>query len=161
MSKKLDSNNETIRDMASRNIVNIILPRIEYDFAKFDLREKSKQDLDMLVTTLNDNPDVKIELKSHTDFIGSNIQNKRLSQKRADECVRYLTEKGISKNRITALGMGESEPYVMEQKDGNLKVGDVLTESYIKKMRFRKNRDKANQYNRRTTFKVLIEDTSK
>ena len=56
--------------------------------------------------------------------------------------------------------MGESEPYVMEQKDGNLKVGDVLTESYIKKMRFRKNRDKANQYNRRTTFKVLIEDTS-
>ena len=71
-----------------------------------------------------------------------------------------MTEKGISKNRITALGMGESEPYVMEQKDGNLKVGDVLTESYIKKMRFRKNRDKANQYNRRTTFKVLIEDTS-
>ena len=123
-------------------------------------RIKSKQDLDMLVTTLNDNPDVKIELKSHTDFIGSNIQNKRLSQKRADECVRYLTEKGISKNRITALGMGESEPYVMEQKDGNLKIGDVLTESYIKKMRFRKNRDKANQYNRRTTFKVLIEDTS-
>ena len=49
----------------------------------------------------------------------------------------------------------------MEKKDGNLKVGDVLTESYIKKMRFRKNRDKANQYNRRTTFKVLIEDTSK
>tara|TARA_B100000963_G_scaffold66970_1_gene55023 strand:- start:540 stop:1331 length:792 start_codon:yes stop_codon:yes gene_type:complete len=139
----------------------IILPRIEYDFAKFDLREKSKQDLDMLVATLNDNPEVKIELKSHTDFIGSNLQNKRLSQKRADECVRYLIEKGISKNRITALGMGESEPYVMEQKDGNLKLGDVLTESYIKKMRFRKNRDKANQYNRRTTFKVLIEDTSK
>ena len=49
-----------------------------------------------------------------------------------------MTEKGISKNRITALGMGESEPYVMEQKDGNLKIGDVLTESYIKKMRFRK-----------------------
>ena len=46
----------------------IILPRIEYDFAKFDLRENPK-DLDMLVTTLNDNPDVKIELKSHTDFI--------------------------------------------------------------------------------------------
>ena len=78
-----------------------------------------------------------------------------------DECVRYLTEKGISINRITALGMGESEPYVIEKKDGNLKKGDVLTESYIKKMRFRKNRDKANQYNRRTTFKVLIEDTSK
>ena len=138
----------------------IILPRIEYDFAKFDLREKSKQDLDKLVTTLNDNPDVKIELKSHTDFVEVTYKTKDYHRKRADECVRYLTEKGISKNRITALGMGESEPYVMEQKDGNLKVGDVLTESYIKKMRFRKNRDKANQYNRRTTFKVLIEDTS-
>ena len=71
-----------------------------------------------------------------------------------------MLEKGISKDRITALGMGESEPYVMDQKDGNLKLGDVLTEEYIKKMRFRKNRDKANQYNRRTTFKVLVEEIS-
>ena len=138
----------------------IVLPRIEYDFAKYELREKSIKDLDNLAETLKDNPDVKIELKSHTDYIGGKIQNKRLSQKRANECVRYLLEKGISKDRITALGMGESEPYVMDQKDGNLKLGDVLTEEYIKKMRFRKNRDKANQYNRRTTFKVLVEEIS-
>ena len=54
--------------------------------------------------------------------------------------------------------MGESEPYVMEQTDGNLKLGDVLTEDFIRKMKLRKNRQKANQYNRRTTFKVLADD---
>ena len=43
-------------------------------------------------------------------------------------------------------------------KDGRFKEGDVLTESYIKKIRFKKNKEKAHQYNRRTSFKVLRED---
>ena len=46
----------------------------------------------------------------------------------------------------------------MEQKDGKLKIGDVLSESYINKFRFKKNKEKSHQYNRRTTFKVLTED---
>ena len=54
--------------------------------------------------------------------------------------------------------MGEKEPFVIETKDGRFKEGDVLTESYIKKIRFKKNKEKANQYNRRTSFKVLRED---
>ena len=54
--------------------------------------------------------------------------------------------------------MGEREPFIIEKKDGRFKVGDVLTESYIKKIRFKKNKEKANQYNRRTSFKVLRED---
>ena len=54
--------------------------------------------------------------------------------------------------------MGEGSPFVIEERDGRFKVGDVLTESYIKKIRFKKNKAKANQYNRRTTFKVIRED---
>ena len=54
--------------------------------------------------------------------------------------------------------MGEREPFVIPEKDGRFKVGDVLTESYIQKIRFKKNREKANQYNRRTSFKVIRED---
>jgi len=137
----------------------IILPLIKYDFNKFDLRPESISDLDNLAEALLDNPDVIIELKSHTDFVGSSLQNKRLSQKRADACVDYLISKGIKTEQLVARGMGENEPFVIEVKDGRFKVGDVLTESYIKKILFRKNREVANQYNRRTSFKVLSNDS--
>ena len=54
--------------------------------------------------------------------------------------------------------MGETSPYVMENKDGRLKVGDVLTDVYINKIKFKKNKEKAHQYNRRTTFRISSED---
>ncbi len=136
----------------------VILPRIEYDFNKFDLRTQSIADLDLLAETLKDNLNVVIELKSHTDYIGSNAQNNKLSQQRADACVAYLISQGIDAGQLVARGMGEKEPFVIETKDGRFKEGDVLTESYIRKIRFKKNREKANQYNRRTSFKVLRED---
>ena len=136
----------------------IILPKIEYDFAKWNLRDKSISDLNMLAEALKDNPNVVIELKSHTDFIGNNRSNQKLSQKRADACVDYLVSIGIDPAQLVAVGAGENEPFVIEVKDGRFKEGDVLTESYIKKIKFKKNKNKAHQYNRRTSFKVLRED---
>ena len=56
--------------------------------------------------------------------------------------------------------MGETEPFIVELKNGRFKEGNVLTEYYIKKIRFKKNKEKAHQYNRRTSFKVLREDYS-
>jgi peptidoglycan-associated lipoprotein len=136
----------------------IILPKIEYDFAKWNLRDKSISDLDMLAEALKDNPNVVIELKSHTDFVGDNKSNVRLSQKRADACVSYLVSVGIDPGQLIAVGVGENEPFVIEKKKGRFKEGDVLTESYINKIKMRKNKKKAHQYNRRTSFKVLRED---
>lgn len=136
----------------------IILPLINYDFNKFDLRPESIIDLDQLAEALLDNPNVVIELKSHTDYIGLDFHNNKLSQQRADACVSYLIEKGIDSEQLVAVGMGENEPFVITEQDGRFKVGDVLTESYINKIRFKKNKDKANQYNRRTSFKVIRED---
>ncbi len=139
-------------------IKEIILPRIEYDYAKWDLREKSIEDLDGLIKTLNENPNIAIELRSHTDYRGTDTQNQILSQKRADVCINYLIENGIDAERSSAIGMGESEPLVMEYKDGKLKKGDVLTKAYIDGLRRRKHIEKAHQYNRRTTFKVVRQD---
>jgi hypothetical protein len=65
---------------------------------------------------------------------------------------------GIDSEQMVAVGEGENEPFVIEKKDGRFKVGDVLTERYISKIRFKKNKETANQYNRRTSFKVLRED---
>jgi peptidoglycan-associated lipoprotein len=136
----------------------VILPRIEYDFNEFNLRPQSIADLDILAETLKDNLNVVIQLKSHTDYIGSDAQNYKLSQQRADVCVAYLISQGIDAGQLVAKGIGENEPFVIEKKDGRLKEGDVLTEKYIKKIKFKKNKEKANQYNRRTSFKVLRED---
>ena len=112
----------------------------------------------MLAEALKDNPNVVIELKSHTDYVGNDRSNQRLSQKRADACVKYLVSIGIDPGQLVAVGVGEKEPFVIENKDGRFKQGDVLTESYIRKIKFKKNREKAHQYNRRTSFKVLRED---
>ncbi|MAR39928.1 MAG: hypothetical protein CMD22_04535 [Flavobacteriales bacterium] len=166
----IDVNTDLIKDINIDPIKKeIILPRIEYDFAKSELRPQSILDLDLLIVTLNENPNITIELNSHTDFRGTSNQNNKLSQERADVCVQYLIQNGISVDRLTANGKGESEPYVLTSEDSKhdqrggfftkkiFKEGDVLTESYINKLK--KNfKEIAHQYNRRTTFKVLTED---
>ena len=155
----IDENKVFIVDLIMNPVKKeIILPKIEYDFAKWNLRDKSISDLDMLAESLLDNPNVIIELKSHTDFVGNNKSNLRLSQKRADACIDYLISVGIDAGQLVAVGAGEDEPFVIENKDGRFKEGDVLTESYINKIKFKKNKKKAHQYNRRTSFKVLRED---
>ena len=136
----------------------IILPLIKYDFNKYDLRSESLIDLDKLAEGLLDNPNVVIEILAHADDIGSDVPNEKLSQQRADACASYLIAKGIDPGQLVARGMGEKEPFVIEQEDGRFKVGDVLTEAYIKKIIFKKNKEIAHQYNRRTSFKVIRED---
>jgi peptidoglycan-associated lipoprotein len=136
----------------------VVLPLIKYDFNKFDLRLEAIVDLDKLTEGLLDNPNVIIEIQGHTDDVGSNTKNEKLSQQRADVCVVYLIAKGVDAGQLVAKGRGENEPFVIEEKDGRFKIGDVLTESYINKIRFKKNKEKANQYNRRTSFKVIRED---
>ena len=155
----VEKNTDFIIDFELDPVVKeIILPKIEYDYTKWDLRKKSIEDLDALIATLHENPNITIELLSHTDYRGTDAQNQILSQKRADACIHYLIEKGIDIERLTASGMGETEPFVVEHKDGKLKVGDVLSKAYIDGLRRRKNREEAHQYNRRTTFKVVSQE---
>jgi len=59
---------------------------------------------------LIDNPEIKIEMGSHTDSVGSFDYNIDLSRRRAESTVRYLINKGISPDRLTAKGYGETQP---------------------------------------------------
>ena len=79
--------------------------------------------LDALIDVLKDNPTVIIELRSHTDFRAGTEFNLELSQRRAQICVDYMLSKGIEPVRIIPIGMGETEPYIMDVKDGRLKMG--------------------------------------
>jgi peptidoglycan-associated lipoprotein len=135
----------------------IILPRIEYDYNSAELRLESKQSLDALIYVLNKNPNVVIQLRSHTDTRAGTEFNLKLSQERAQICVDYMVSKGIQSKRLKAIGMGKSEPYTRDVKNGKLKKGDVLNDEYISKLKRKKNIEKAHQYNRRTDFKVMTD----
>ena len=138
--------------------VPILIDNIFYDFDKATLRPESEKALDALVNLLKENPNVTIELSAHTDYLGSADYNKRLSQRRADAVVAYLTAHGIVRDRLTPVGYGKERPKKIRKKVTEkypwLKENDVLTEDFIKKLDKEK-QEIANQLNRRTEFTVL------
>lgn len=140
----------------------IELPNIEYAYDKADLKPESTVSLDALVKTLNDNPNITIELRSHTDFRGNDDYNMNLSLARAKSCVDYLISKGIKPDRLTAKGYGETDPKTVTEQMAKanpfLKVGDVLNESYINALTDNKRKEICHQLNRRTEFSVLSTD---
>jgi peptidoglycan-associated lipoprotein len=140
----------------------IELPNILYDFGKWDLRPESMVSLDKLVETLLDNPNVTIELMSHTDSRDTEAYNQDLSQKRAQVVVQYLIDKGIEADRLSAKGYGESTPKTVDAaiiaQNPFLKVGSILTEQYINSLAGDEQKEIAHQINRRTEFRVLRTD---
>lgn len=125
----------------------IALPQILYDVDQFFLRPEAKDSLETLYNTLIDNPNIVIELRSHTDARPTRKYkggNKELSQLRAQSCVNYLIEKGIDPARMVPVGMGPDEP--------------IIAMDVIKKMATREEQEAAHQKNRRTDFKVLRTD---
>jgi outer membrane protein OmpA-like peptidoglycan-associated protein len=91
----------------------IVLKNIFYDYNKADIREDAEPDLQMLIEFLKKNPKVEIELGSHTDSRGNDDYNLRLSQARAKNAVDYLIANGIEKERVKAVGYGESKPIIV------------------------------------------------
>ena len=138
-------------------IKEIVLPKIEYDYNSAKLRKESREALDALISVLLENPNVVIQLRSHTDIRAGDDFNMDLSQKRAQICVDYMVDKGIMPKRLIAKGMGEKEPFVMDIKDGKLRPGAILNETFIDKLKRKKDKEKAHQYNRRTDFKVVLD----
>ncbi|MCB2197579.1 MAG: OmpA family protein [Bacteroidetes bacterium] len=137
----------------------IELPNIFYDFAKWNLRPESMVALDKLVETLNDNPNVVIELRAHTDSRGSALANVELSQKRAQSVVNYLIEKGIQPARLRAKGYAATMPKVVDKKLAEqhdfLVEGTKLTTDFIEGLESEEQQEIAHQINRRTEFQVI------
>lgn len=137
---------------------SVEVENIFYEFAKWDLTPSSETGLQTLVKMLNDNPNITIEISSHTDYVGSNDDNKILSEKRAKSVVDYLISKGIAAARLTPVGFGEDKPVVvdaaLEKKYKFLKANDILNEEYILKLT-PEQQEIVNQINRRTEFRVL------
>lgn len=88
---------------------NFSIPHIYYDFDKWDLNPQAKYQLTKLITILQKNPHIKVEVVSHTDSRASNDYNLSLSRKRADAVVAFIRAAGINSSHISGNGMGESK----------------------------------------------------
>ncbi len=87
-----------------------MLENIYYDYDKWDIRPDAEPTLNKLSDVLRQNPDIRIQLGSHTDCRGNDGYNQDLSQRRAQSAVNYLIGKGIDPNRLSAIGYGEAQP---------------------------------------------------
>ncbi len=85
-----------------------IIESLTYAYGDYKIDAAGKNILDKVITVLNSNSNLSIELSSHTDSRSSDAYNLALSQKRAKAAVDYLIAKGINKNRLKAIGYGES-----------------------------------------------------
>jgi len=125
-----------VLDKLEKNKI-FVLNNIYFDLDKSDIRPDAAVELDKLVDLLTDNPEIKIEMSSHTDSIASNSYNIQLSQRRAESTVSYLISKGIAPDRLVAKGYGEEKPIARNTNpDGT-------------------DNPEGRQRNRRTEFKIL------
>ncbi|MDP2386760.1 MAG: OmpA family protein [Bacteroidota bacterium] len=116
----------------------IRIKNIEYEFDRSELLPNSKIVIDTtILPLLLANPQIIVELSSHTDNKGADTYNQKLSQKRAESVVNYLITKGIDKKRLQAVGYGESKPIAPNEKpDGS-------------------DDPEGRQHNRRTEFRII------
>ncbi len=113
----------------------IVLENIYYDFDRWEIRDDAEPTLNELTANLKLNPDIRIQLGSHTDCRGNNRYNEVLSQRRAQSAVDYLIAQGIDPVRLEAKGYGEEQPAV-----------DCICARCT---------EEEHQSNRRTTFKII------
>lgn len=136
----------------------VLVRNVFYEFDKATLTDNSREALDRLTKMLKENPNVTIELSAHCDYRGNADYNLRLSQRRAESVVQYLTEHGIAADRLTAKGYGKEMPKIVNKKLTEtypfLHENDTLTVPYIMKLK-PEQQEVCNALNRRTEFRVL------
>lgn len=134
-----------------------VVENIFYDFDKATLRPESKEALDEMAQMLRDNPNVTIEMGAHTDRKGSDEYNVNLSNRRAKSVVDYLVGAGISPDRLTWKGYGESVPKKVTKRINReypqFPEETVLDEIFIETLS-EEDQEAADQINRRTEFQV-------
>lgn len=133
--------NPLVAELEVGTDLGVVINPIYFDYRKWNIRPDAAAELDKIVKILKDNPKMKIALGSHTDARGTDDENQILSDKRAKSSVDYIVSKGISRNRITGKGYGETQ----------LKISNEQIEAtylWVEK-------EKLHQLNRRTEFIIV------
>lgn len=103
----LNSSKESLE--ANKDLAKILNIIIYFDFDKYNIRPDAEVELQKIVETLKRYPNIKIAIGSHTDSRANDAYNQVLSDKRAKSTMEYLIKEGISKQRLTAKGYGETQ----------------------------------------------------
>ncbi|MBC7451209.1 MAG: OmpA family protein [Cytophagales bacterium] len=122
--------NLALKTLAVGNV--FVLRNIYFDFDKSTIKPQSNKELNDLLHLLKNNPSLKVEISGHTDSKGDDEYNMQLSANRAKAVVGWLTGHGISKDRMTSKGYGESRPLATNDDE-----------------------EEGRELNRRTEFKIL------
>lgn len=109
----------------------VTLKNIFFATNSYELKDESKLELEKLKAFMIKYPNMKIQIEGYTDNVGSEAANQTLSENRANEVMKYLVDKGIDTNRLSAKGFGEKNP-----------IADNSTE-------------KGRKINRRTEFEII------
>ncbi len=88
----------------------ITLVGVNFDFNKHEVRNDATPILNNAVSVLKENPNVKVEIQGHTDNVGTDEYNQKLSEKRAQAVYDYLVKNGIAPSRLSTKGFGERNP---------------------------------------------------
>jgi len=113
---------------------SIVLKNIFFDFDKATLKNESHSELGRIVKLLNDFPYLTVEIAGHTDDVGSEAYNHKLSQNRSKSVIDYLIANGIEKERVAFKGYGLTQPIASNDTE------------------------EGRQQNRRTEFKIISKD---
>jgi len=136
----------------------IILKNISFDKGEFKLNQDARQELDRLVAILGMNKEIALEIVAHASGEGKGSQAIVLTQKRAQEVMDYLMSQDIPTERLSAKGLGDSEPMSVSKRQAKkykfLDEGDVLTNRFINSIRGNANKEAAHSINRRIEFKI-------
>ncbi len=96
---------------------SIRLNNIFFEFAKATLTDESSHELDRILPYFKKFPHLRIEISGHTDAIGSDEANQKLSEDRANSVREYLIKKGVRIDKIEAVGYGETIPVATNETD--------------------------------------------
>lgn len=118
-------------ERSGEGIVVTFNSNVLFGFDKSDLTTEARGTIDDLYTILQKYPNENVLIIGHTDNVGSDSYNQKLSERRASSTANYLIGKGIAAGRVTTKGMGESDPKVANDTDAhraeNRRVEFVLT----------------------------------
>jgi outer membrane protein OmpA-like peptidoglycan-associated protein len=81
-----------------------------YETDKYELQEESTAELERLVRFMKETPSALVEISGHTDSVGNDEYNQKLSERRANSAVEYLAKRGITSSRLTSIGFGKTKP---------------------------------------------------
>jgi peptidoglycan-associated lipoprotein len=146
------------------NLLSIELPlyfeNIKFEAGDWELSKSTKTELDKVASILKNNPSVKIDIISHTDGKGDESENTELSRKRAESIKQYIVSQEITSDRLATIGLGSKKPLKVDQnliqKYSFLKLGDELTEDFIKRL-MQRDQSIARNLNNRVEFSVRSE----